>query len=408
MRICPICGGVIAPEEPNCPYCGKTQFHPDGATSGNPSEWDLMAEDNTSLSPSPPTAWVTPAPPPGPAAAGGGDDWLLPEAMLEGPSPQPVPAPAPEQPLWTPSPPPAQVSLPPWAPISPAEPASRGGTTFDFEFDLEGPGAGPAPAQPPAPSPFEPQTWGQPPANMNLQAPVVSPVPVTPIPVTPIPVTPIPITPVSPPPPAYAAPPPAAYTPPVQQPPVYAAPPAAAPAPPPVVYAPTPAGRTCPSCGRTYGPDYRDSFCDCGAELVEAAPPPAPPPQAAAKPTAVPQRPPAGTRCLVLYGPDKQPVHYFALSKDAMLVGRLDAASGCFPDIDVSEHVDEAMARKVSRKHALILRSRSSDSFTLRALPGNTGTQVDARLLSGPEEVPLPPGTRVILGGAVRFKFEVM
>jgi hypothetical protein len=111
---------------------------------------------------------------------------------------------------------------------------------------------------------------------------------------------------------------------------------------------------------------------------------------------------------LVLYGADKRPVHYFALSKDATLVGRLDAASGCFPEIDVSEHVDEATARKVSRKHALILRSRSSDSFSLRPLPGNTGTQVEKRMLSGPEEVPLAPGTRVVLGGTVRFKFEVM
>jgi hypothetical protein len=110
----------------------------------------------------------------------------------------------------------------------------------------------------------------------------------------------------------------------------------------------------------------------------------------------------------VLYGADRKPVHYFALSKDATLVGRLDAANGCFPEIDVSEHVDEAMARKVSRKHALILRSRSSDSFTLRPLPGNTGTQVGMLMLLGTEEVPLTPGTRIVLGGAVRFMFEVV
>jgi hypothetical protein len=56
----------------------------------------------------------------------------------------------------------------------------------------------------------------------------------------------------------------------------------------------------------------------------------------------------------------------------------------------------------------LILRSRSSDSFALRPLAGNTGTQVGMLMLLGTEEVPLTPGTRVILGGAVRFKFEVM
>ncbi len=381
MRICPVCGGVIAPDEPNCPYCGKTQFHPDGAAPPNPSEWDLMADDNTSVLPSPPAPWAPAPQAPGPAA--GPEDWLLPEAMLEGPTPQPVPAPA--QPLWTPPAPPAEVSLPPWAPLATPEPAQQGGATFDFQFELDGPGAGTAPAQPPAPVPVAPQAWQQPAPNLNVPVSLVSPVPVTPIPVTPIPVTPIPITPVSPPPPVYAAPPP-------------------------IAYAPAPVVRNCPACGRAYGADYRDSFCDCGAELVEAAPPPAPaaPAQAAPKPPAAPQRPLAGTRCLVLYGPDRQPLHYFALSKDAMLVGRLDAASGCFPDIDVGEYVDEATARKVSRKHALILRARSSDSFTLRPLPGNTGTQVDARLLTGLEEVPLPPGTRVILGGAVRLKFEVM
>ncbi len=110
----------------------------------------------------------------------------------------------------------------------------------------------------------------------------------------------------------------------------------------------------------------------------------------------------------MLYDADKQPMHYFVLNKDAILVGRLDAASGCFPDIDVSEYVDDSTARKVSRKHALILRSRSSDSFTLRALPGNTGTQVEKRMVAGPEDVALTPGTRIVLGGVVRFKFEVM
>ena len=50
---------------------------------------------------------------------------------------------------------------------------------------------------------------------------------------------------------------------------------------------------------------------------------------------------------------------------------------------------------------------RAGDTFSLRPLPGNTGTQVNAEMLSGPEDVPLAPGTRIILGGVVRLKFEI-
>jgi pSer/pThr/pTyr-binding forkhead associated (FHA) protein len=99
-------------------------------------------------------------------------------------------------------------------------------------------------------------------------------------------------------------------------------------------------------------------------------------------------------------------VQFFPLTKDAVAIGRLDAVNGCFPDIDVSEWVDEKTARKVSRRHALVLRARAGNSFALRPLPGNTGTQVNAAMVSGSEDVPLAPGTRVILGGVVRFKFE--
>ena len=381
MPLCPVCGGNIASNEQNCPYCGKTQLHL-GDEASNSSEWDLPMEDNTSVIA--PWAATTEQPPPPPAA----EDWLLPEAMLDSP-PAPPAASIPS----------ADVSLPPWAPVSPPAQVTREPTTFDFDFDQNVPSSEsliepkPPAAPPPAPAAnVQLPVWQPPAANASYPAP--------PPPVSPVPVMPVPVTPVAPP-PAYVAPaPPPVFTPSVV-PPIPA---------PPAPTAPAVGRRICPSCGKTFGAEYNDSFCLCGAELVEAPPPPAPappPPQPPAK-RAAPQRPPAGTRCLVLYGADKQPVHYFALSKDAMLVGRLDAASGCFPDIDVSEYVDESTARKVSRKHALILRSRSSDSFTLRALPGNTGTQVEKRMLAGSEEVPLMPGMRLVLGGAVRFKFEVM
>jgi hypothetical protein len=166
-----------------------------------------------------------------------------------------------------------------------------------------------------------------------------------------------------------------------------------------------PAGsRVCPACGRSYGTDYTDAFCECGVELLDAASivsePNAPVPATVAKPA-------AGTPCLTLVGPDKQPLQYFALTKDAVLIGRLDAVAGNFPEIDVMQWLDAAVARKVSRKHALILRSRQTGSFSIRPLAGNTGTQIEADMVPPLADYPLQPGTRLVLGGAVRFRFEI-
>ncbi|MBI3409567.1 MAG: FHA domain-containing protein [Planctomycetes bacterium] len=171
-----------------------------------------------------------------------------------------------------------------------------------------------------------------------------------------------------------------------------------------------PAGkRFCLSCGTHYDPDYPDSFCRCGVELMSSE-------QLAglmdkegggAKESAGPPRPPAGTRCLLLYGSDKKPVRYFPLEKDATLIGRLDAVEGVFPEIDLFAWLDEATARKASRRHVLILRSRANNTVHLRPLAGNTGTQIDADMVPALHDYPLEPGRRIILGGAVRFKFEI-
>lgn len=118
-------------------------------------------------------------------------------------------------------------------------------------------------------------------------------------------------------------------------------------------------------------------------------------------------KPPPGTPCLVLYGPDKQPLQYFALTKDAMLIGRLDAVAGNFPDIDLDEWFDRATIRKISRGHALILRTRATSTFVLRPLAGNTGTQLEAQMVTPQQDYPLRPGHHIILGGVIRLKFEV-
>jgi FHA domain-containing protein len=165
-----------------------------------------------------------------------------------------------------------------------------------------------------------------------------------------------------------------------------------------------PGSRVCPACARVYGAEFSDAFCECGVELLDAA---AIVPEPTAPVPATAQRPPPGTPCLTLFGADKQPVQYFALTKDAVLIGRLDAVAGNFPEIDVMQWLEPAAARKVSRKHALILRSRQTNAFSIRPLAGNTGTQIEADMVPPLADYPLRPGTRLILGGAVRLKFEI-
>src|SRR5262245_337263 len=144
------------------------------------------------------------------------------------------------------------------------------------------------------------------------------------------------------------------------------------------------AERTCPACGKRYAADYQDSFCTCGVELTVAV-------------QVVPQKPPPGTRCLVLYGDDRQPRRWFPLTKDTTLIGRLDAVQGNFPDIDVDSCLEPALARKVSRRHALILHTRADDRWILRPLGGNTGTQVEIDMVPALADYALTPGTRIVL-----------
>jgi hypothetical protein len=145
-------------------------------------------------------------------------------------------------------------------------------------------------------------------------------------------------------------------------------------------------------------------------------------PQPAALPMALPAEVPAaiwpatspvvqpsqGKRCLVLYGADKKPIHAFPLGKDVILIGRRDPMRGNFPDIDVGEWLGASAARTVSRKHALVLHTRADDSFSLRPLAGNTGTQIEQDMVEPLKDYPLKAGIRLILGGTVRFKFEIV
>jgi hypothetical protein len=158
----------------------------------------------------------------------------------------------------------------------------------------------------------------------------------------------------------------------------------------------TPAGaKLCPNCGMILRTDIDAS--SASEEIV---------------PILVPdeeesERPPAGTPCLVLYGADRKPRAYFPLTKDAVVVGRLDPIAGSFPDIDLAEWLSPQEARRISREHAVVLHSRSNKQFTLRAVKGSVGTQLEAEMLDWDKPQSLLPGMRIILGGVARLKFEM-
>jgi hypothetical protein len=183
--------------------------------------------------------------------------------------------------------------------------------------------------------------------------------------------------------------------------------------------------RVCPICQAQYGPDYQDEFCNCGGELVAgtaaakpaavppstgspspvaATPAPAPAPVGPAKPV----RPAAGTVCLVVYSEQKEPLHYCPIVKDVTIIGRSDPVRGDFPDLDLSELFDTSISRRISRKHIMVLRSRTTGTYALRPLGGNTGTQIEKELATPLQDYQLTSGTRLVLGGVVRLKFEVM
>ena len=117
-----------------------------------------------------------------------------------------------------------------------------------------------------------------------------------------------------------------------------------------------------------------------------------------------------GTACLVVYSDTKprQPVRYVPVAKDVLLVGRADAIRGDFPDLDLGSLLDDSLAKKVSRRHAEVLRARDSQTYTLRPLPGNTGTQVGKELALPGQDYPLTDGTPIVLGGVVWMKFETI
>jgi hypothetical protein len=182
------------------------------------------------------------------------------------------------------------------------------------------------------------------------------------------------------------------------------------PAPSPGVAEMTTGRRECPDCRTTYEPDYPDGFCACGGELRPLAPN-GPVPEMTSpvrEEKAAPIPPIAGTACLVVYSAERKPLHYHPLDKDVTIIGRTDPVRGDFPDLDLTPFLAEVEARRISRKHAMVLRSRETQTYVLRPLAKNTGTQIETQIAPELQDHPLKDGTRIVLGGGcVRIKFEI-
>jgi len=162
---------------------------------------------------------------------------------------------------------------------------------------------------------------------------------------------------------------------------------AVAPAPAP---APAPGGQVCPSCGTVNAPG--EAFCsNCGVSLLgapsaqAAAPNPviadAPDVTAAPAPAPAPAAAPAALTARLIVEADNQ--EFDISGKDNIVIGREDAVSNIYPDVDLTPHGGEEGG--VSRMHARIfvengqymLEDENSTNFTFlnrQRLNGKTPT----------------------------------
>ena len=159
---------------------------------------------------------------------------------------------------------------------------------------------------------------------------------------------------------------------------------AAAPQPAPSVAAAPAGSEVCPSCGAIN--PAGEAFCsNCGSMLGAAAATSAPALAVSSAPVAAPVMPsaPAALNAKIIVESDNQE---FDLSgKDNILIGREDAVSNIFPDVDLTPHGGEEGG--VSRMHARIfvesgqylLEDENSTNFTFlnrQKLAAKTPTQL--------------------------------
>lgn len=174
-------------------------------------------------------------------------------------------------------------------------------------------------------------------------------------------------------------------------------PPPAQPAPvaPAAPAAPAPAGsQACPSCGSLNAAG--ESFCsNCGSMLGAPAPVPA---DAAVAPVA-PVAPAAALTARLIVEADNQE---FDLSgKDNIVIGREDAVSNIYPDVDLTPHGGEEGG--VSRLHARIF--YENGQYLLEDENSTNFTFLNRQKLAGKTPTPLHDNDEIRLGRILlRFK----
>ncbi|HEX8069120.1 MAG TPA: FHA domain-containing protein [Pyrinomonadaceae bacterium] len=162
---------------------------------------------------------------------------------------------------------------------------------------------------------------------------------------------------------------------------------------------------TCNKCQTVNTDDAQ--YCDeCGAPLDRqrqaAAAPPVALSEAAAVNSAAPAwraaaaKPPApeGTHALLTIQRGRSAGKEFPLHDDESYIGRWDADSGIFPDVDLDADDPEA---KVSRRHARI--TLRAGQYFIEDLGSTNGTFINRgrRLLPGDRQ-PLRDGDEIIIG----------
>jgi hypothetical protein len=168
------------------------------------------------------------------------------------------------------------------------------------------------------------------------------------------------------------------------------------PAPAPVAPAPAPAGsQACPSCGSINAAG--EAFCsNCGSML--GAPAPA---VANIAPAAVPVAAVAVTTLTARLVVEADNQEFDLSGKDNIVLGREDAVSNIYPDVDLTPHGGEEGG--VSRLHARIF--YESGQYMLEDENSTNFTYLNRQKLAGKTPTPLHDNDEVRLGRVLlRFK----